>query len=148
MKLEEVLKIARQIATEAHKEQTDKAGKPYISHCQAVAAQLNTTEEKIVGWLHDVVEDTNITFSDLEKEGIPEYLIEAIKAITKTSGESYKHYIKRVKENKIALSVKIADVRHNCDLSRIANPTAKDYARLAKYQKVLPDLIQSQKESR
>ena len=147
MKLEEVLTIARQLATEAHKEQIDKAGKPYISHCQAVAAQLNTTEEKIVGWLHDVVEDTNITFSDLEKEGIPEYLIEAIKAITKISGESYKQYIKRVKENKIALSVKIADMRHNCDLSRIANPTAKDYARLTKYQKILPDLIKSQKES-
>ncbi len=117
------------------------------SHCQAVAAQLNTTEEKIVGWLHDVVEDTKITFNDLEKEGIPEYLIEAIKAITKIPGEPYHRYIQRVRGNKIALSVKIADMRHNCDLSRISNPTAKDYARLAKYQKILPDLIKYRQEN-
>ncbi|VEP17662.1 conserved hypothetical protein [Hyella patelloides LEGE 07179] len=147
MEIEEVLKIAQKLATDAHKEQTDKAGKPYISHCQAVAAQLNTTEEKIVGWLHDIVEDTKITFIDLEKEGIPEHLIDAIKAITKISGELYEHYLERVKENKIALSVKIADMRHNCDLSRISNPTAKDYARLSKYQKILPDLIKYQQES-
>lgn len=147
MKLEAVLKIAQKLATDAHQEQTDKAGKPYISHCQAVAAQLNTTEEKIVGWLHDIVEDTKISFIDLEREEIPEYLIEAIAAITKIPREPYEQYIERVKGNKIALSVKIADMRHNCDLSRIFNPTTKDYARLAKYQQILPDLIKYQQES-
>ncbi|MCA6573448.1 MAG: GTP pyrophosphokinase [Pseudanabaena sp. M158S2SP1A06QC] len=130
------------IATKAHDGQFDKAGKPYILHPLAVMAQMDTLESKIVAVLHDAIEDSDLKITDLVQQGFPDFIIKAIAAITKLVGEPYEDYILRVKSNPIAYKVKIADVTHNMDLSRIANPTEKDFQRLEKYQNVLQELQQ------
>lgn len=137
---EKFLAIAIAIATKAHEGQVDKAGKPYIAHPLKLMAQMDSLESKIVAVLHDAIEDSELTIQDLVKEGFPSSITEAIAAITKLDGESYADYILRVKANPIAIKVKIADLKHNLDLSRIPNPTEQDFQRLAKYQQVLQEL--------
>ena len=137
---ETLLTLAIAIANQAHAGQLDKAGKPYISHPLTVMAQMDTLESKIVAVLHDAIEDSELKIEDLVKQGFPEFITDAIAAITKLDGELYENYIMRVKSNAIARRVKIADVTHNMDMSRIANPTAKDFQRLEKYKKVLQEL--------
>lgn len=139
--LEMLLNLAIAIANQAHAGQLDKAGKPYISHPLTVMAQMDTLEGKIVAVLHDAIEDSELTIADLVRQGFPEFITAAIAAITKLDGEPYEDYIVRVKSNAIARKVKIADVTHNMDISRIANPTAKDFQRLEKYKIVLQKLI-------
>ena len=139
---EKLLALAIMIATKAHDGQFDKAGKPYILHHLAVMAQMDTLESKIVAVLHDAIEDSDLKITDLVQQGFPDFIIKAIAAITKLVGEPYEDYILRVKSNPIAYKVKIADVTHNMDLSRIANPTEKDFQRLEKYQNVLQELQQ------
>lgn len=138
---ETLLALAIAIANQAHAGQLDKAGKPYISHPLTVMAQMDTLESKIVAVLHDAIEDSDLKIEDLVKQGFPEFITDAIAAITKLEGEPYEDYILRVKSNAIARKVKIADVTHNMDISRIANPTEKDFQRVEKYQKVLQELI-------
>jgi (p)ppGpp synthase/HD superfamily hydrolase len=135
-----LLDLAIQIAEKAHEGQLDKAGKPYILHPLTVMAQMDDVESKIVAVLHDAIEDSDLTITELSQQGFPALITEAIAAITKLDGELYDDYLLRVMGNEIALKVKIADVRHNMDISRIANPTGKDFQRLEKYQKVLNQL--------
>ncbi|MEI6329021.1 MAG: GTP pyrophosphokinase [Pseudanabaena sp.] len=135
-----LLELAIKIAEKAHAGQFDKAGKPYILHPLTVMAQMDDVEGKIVAILHDAIEDSDLTITALSEQGFPELITEAIAAITKLDGELYDDYLLRVMGNAIALKVKIADVRHNMDISRIANPTVKDFQRLEKYQKVLNQL--------
>ncbi|NMF56742.1 HD domain-containing protein [Pseudanabaena yagii] len=137
---EKLLALAIAIATKAHDGQFDKAGKPYISHPLTVMAQMDTLESKIVAVLHDAIEDSDLKITDLVQQGFPDFIVKAIAAITKLDGEAYEDYILRVKSNAIARKVKIADLTHNMDISRIANPTEKDFQRLEKYQKVLQEL--------
>lgn len=139
--LEMLLIFAIAVAHQAHAGQLDKAGKPYISHPLTVMAQMDTLETKIVAVLHDAIEDSDLTIADLVRQGFPEFITDAIAAITKLDGELYEDYILRVKSNAIARKVKIADVTHNMDLSRIANPTERDFQRLEKYKKILQELI-------
>lgn len=120
------LEKAIEISTKAHKGQKDKAGKDYINHPMTVAAMVNEDNEKIVAYLHDVVEDTNVTLADLKEVGFDNDVIEAIDAITKRDGENYDDYIYRVSNNKIAKQVKIADMTHNSDISRFDNLSQKD----------------------
>jgi len=135
-----LLDLAIQIAEKAHEGQLDKADKPYILHPLTVMAQMDDVQSKIVGVLHDAIEDSDLTITELSQRGFPELITEAIAAITKLDSELYDDYLLRVMGNAIALKVKIADVRHNMDISRIANPTVKDFQRLEKYQKVLNQL--------
>ena len=108
------LERAIEIAREAHKSQTDKAGKPYIEHPLRVMAAGKTSDEKIVGILHDVVEDSNITFEDLTSEGFAPNIIEALRCITKTDEkEPYDHFIARIKTNRLATAVKLNDLTDN-----------------------------------
>ena len=102
---------------------------------------MDTLESKIVAVLHDAIEDSDLKITDLVQQGFPDFIVKAIAAITKLDGEAYEDYILRVKSNAIARKVKIADLTHNMDISRIANPTEKDFQRLEKYQKVLSQLI-------
>jgi (p)ppGpp synthase/HD superfamily hydrolase len=140
-----LLERAIAIATEAHAGQVDKAGKPYIEHPLFVMEQVSSLEQKIVAVLHDAIEDSDLSFEDLKSAGFPEVLIKAIAAITKIEGEAYGDYLERVITNAIALPVKIADVRHNLDIGRIANPTETDFQRMAKYKKVLSQLCSALK---
>jgi len=135
-----LLELAIKIAEKAHAGQIDKARKPYILHPLTVMAQMDDVESKIVAVLHDAIEDSDLTITELSQQGFPELITEAIAAITKLDGELYDDYLLRVMGNASALKVKIADVRHNMDISRIANPTVKDFQRLEKYQKVLNQL--------
>ena len=128
---------ALEIAIKAHKGQRDLAGVDYIEHPKAVANLVNSDEEKAVAYLHDVLEDTYITEKDLLQMGIPNNIVLAVKVLTKEKNEPYTKYIERVKENKLASTVKIADLQHNMNLSRIANPSKRDYERLEKYNRAL-----------
>lgn len=140
------LKTAIEIATQAHQNQVDKAGQPYINHPLAVMGRVETEAEKIVAVLHDVVEDTPVTLAELRKHGFSQEVLAAVEAMTKVEWMSYGDYLEQVKANPIALKVKIADMMHNMDLSRIAHPTEQDYQRLAKYQAILPELQAAVKE--
>lgn len=135
-----MLELAYETAQKAHKGQKDKAGKDYFLHPLYVSNLVNGEEAKIIALLHDVVEDTEVTLEDLRQLGFHSNVISAINAITKRSGEPYDEYIKRLSQNKLAVQVKLADLEHNSDLSRIANPTEKDYARVEKYKSTIEKL--------
>lgn len=132
--------IALKIATEAHKGQIDKGGNPYINHPLQIASIMENETEKIVALLHDVCEDSETTIEDLKQIGFSKEVIDAVIAITKKENEAYEGYIERVKENNIALKVKLADLEHNSDISRILNPTQKDLDRTRKYLKTIEEL--------
>ena len=136
-KLDQLLELAIEVATQAHKGQLDKGGNPYILHPQAVAAALDSTENKIVAYLHDVVEDTEITLEDLNEMGFSYRIVNSIRILTKSKDISYEDYLKSVKKDSNAWHVKMADIKHNMDISRIPEPTAKDFARIEKYKKAL-----------
>ena len=140
-----LLDLAIKIAEKAHEGQFDKADQPYILHPLTVMAQMDDVESKIVAVLHDAIEDSELNITELSQQGFPELITEAIAAITKLDGELYDDYLLRVMANAIALKVKIADVSHNMDISRIANPTVRDFQRLEKYQKVLKQLMAQMK---
>jgi len=131
------LKIARDIAKLAHQGQLDKAGKPYLLHPRAVASMVDTDEEKAVAWLHDTIEDSDFTEQDLIERGIPQQVVEGVVAMTKVEGEEYSSYLQKLKNNDLARKVKMADLIHNCDLSRISKPTEKDRIRIEKYKEAM-----------
>jgi (p)ppGpp synthase/HD superfamily hydrolase len=127
---------AIEIATEAHKGQHDKSGKDYIGHPLRVMEMGKTEDEKIVGVLHDVVEDSEWTFEMLEAEGFSEEVMAALRCVTKISEkESYDDFIERVKKNPLAVSVKINDLTDNMDIRRLPYLSDKDVKRLKKYLK-------------
>jgi (p)ppGpp synthase/HD superfamily hydrolase len=136
------LERAIEIATQAHKGQLDKAGNEYIGHPLRVMEMGKTLQEKIVGVLHDVVEDTDWTFEALEAEGFTEEIIAALKCVTKTSeNENYDDFIERVKKNPLAVAVKINDLTDNMDIRRLPYLSDKDVKRLKKYLKAYKRLI-------
>lgn len=122
------------IAYNGHKSQKDKSGMPYIGHVMRVSAAGETDDEKIVGVLHDLVEDTMWTFEMLSDEGFSEDIIEALKCLTKCSeDEPYDKFIGRVSRNPLAIRVKLNDLLDNMDITRLDNITLKDAKRLNKY---------------
>ena len=123
---------AMTIAYEAHHGQVDIAGTPYIFHPIHLAEQMDTEEECIVALLHDVVEDTEITFEQLGKE-FSEIVIQALRLLTHDDSIEYMEYIKAIKHNPIAKKVKLKDLKHNSDLTRLSKITEKDKKRHAKY---------------
>ena len=129
-------KKAMNICFDAHKNQRDKSGCPYVFHPFHLAEQMDDEYSTIVAFLHDVVEDTDITIEELSKE-FPEEVIEAIKLMTHDPKEEYMSYVSRIKENAIARKVKIADLTHNSDLTRMETYTERDLLRREKYQKAL-----------
>lgn len=132
---------AIRIALCAHMYQKDKAGAPYILHPLRVMFAMENDAERIAAVLHDVVEDSAVTIEDLKSEGISEEVCFAVAAVTKQKGELYNDYLKRVKDNPIALKIKLADLKDNMDLGRIAHPTEKDLKRIKKYKKALTYLL-------
>ncbi len=128
------VKLAHEIAKRAHKGQVDKAGAPYILHPETVASFVTKDDEKIVAYLHDVIEDTPCQLRDLENTGFSSEIIKAVDLLTRKTGQSYKQYLKLVKTNELARVVKLADLKHNSDLSRLTHITENDIKRLKKYQ--------------
>ena len=135
------LQKAIEIATQAHKGQFDKSGKDYIGHPLRVMEMGRTEEERIVGVLHDVVEDTPWTFEALEAEGFSKEVVDALRCVTKTSeNENYDDFIERVRKNPLAVAVKINDLSDNMDIRRLPYLSDKDIKRLKKYLKAYKKL--------
>ena len=110
---------ALKICFNAHKDQVDKTGMPYVFHPFHLAEQMDTEDAVCVALLHDTVEDTNISFEDLINEGFNDSIINALKLLTHNDDTPYLEYIARIKENPLARKVKLADLRHNSDLTRM-----------------------------
>ncbi|MBR3257461.1 MAG: hypothetical protein IKF96_00570 [Eggerthellaceae bacterium] len=110
---------ASRLAFKAHAGAVDKAGAPYIEHPKAVAARVDGDAAKAVAWAHDVLEDTSTTVEDLREEGLTEEVIDGIVAMTRREGEDYLDFVRRAKANPLARQVKLADIIHNMDLSRL-----------------------------
>lgn len=145
MMKEKLLHKAIKIADKAHKNQTDKYDAPYIGHVMRVMNYGKTFDEKIVGVLHDVVEDCpEYDFEFLKNEGFPEYILFAIKCLTKlTPEENYEDFIKRTEKSPLSIAVKLNDLRDNMDLRRFNRPISeKDLKRLNKYMKAYQYLIE------
>lgn len=131
------LEKAIALAARAHEGQLDKAGAPYILHPLRMMLRLDSMDERITAVLHDVVEDSPLTFDDLRREGFPEHIITALESVTKRQGEDYEDFVLRAAGDPIGRMVKLADLEDNSDLSRIAQPTERDYARRDKYQRAM-----------
>ena len=128
--------LALQIAQKAHAGQVDKAGKDYILHPMTVASYMDTDTEKAIAYLHDVLEDTDVTVDEL-KNIFPNEIVDILSILTHRKDESYFEYIQRVSKSKLAKKVKVADLLHNLDITRIKEPTKQDYERLEKYKKAI-----------
>ena len=133
----DLTKKAMKISFFAHKDQTDKTGMPYVYHPYHLAEQMPDEYSVCTALLHDVVEDTDMTLDDLKNEGFPKEVTDALFLLTHDKSVDYFDYVEGIKENPIAAKVKLADLRHNSDLSRLDEITPKDYERLMKYRKAI-----------
>ncbi len=126
------------IMFEAHKDQRDKSGLPYVFHPWHVAEQMTDESACTAALLHDVIEDTDITPEYLLNAGISREVVEAVLLLTHEPGTDYLDYVRRLKSNPIARAVKLADLRHNSDPTRtVLNPTEHDIQRHEKYKKAI-----------
>ena len=130
-------KKALKICFEAHRDQSDKSGAPYVFHPFHLAEQMDTEESTVVALLHDVVEDTDYTLSDLDAMGFSERIIEALSLMTHDPSVPYMEYVKRISNNQLATKVKLADLRHNSDLTRLEYVDSKALARVKKYAEAI-----------
>jgi metal dependent phosphohydrolase, HD region len=132
-----MINIALSIAKKAHAGQVDKAGIDYIQHPLYVASQVKTEQEKAVALLHDVLEDSDITAADLLAYGLSNEVVTAVQTLTKKKGQSYQDYLEKVKSNDLARVVKLADLKHNSDLSRLKSVSDTDRERVKKYKNAI-----------
>lgn len=129
------------VALKAHHVQKDKANKSYIFHPMTVSRLCSTKKAKIVALLHDVVEDSNITLVDLKHYGFDDDIVTAVGLLTKDKNVDYFSYLSKVEENKIAKEVKLADLRHNSNLTRLKTITVTDVNRCEEYVKAIKYLM-------
>lgn len=127
-------KAALRLCFQAHQNQLDKAGVPYVFHPFHLAEQMQTEHEICVALLHDVMEDTSLGPDDLLSAGIPEAYVETCQLLTHASDVPYLSYVRMLSADPVARKVKLADLRHNADLTRLnGSPAAADLARREKY---------------
>ena len=130
-------KKALRMAFEAHKDQMDKSGLPYVFHLFHLAEQMKDEQTTAAALLHDVVEDSEYTFADLEKMGFEQPVLDALALLTHQPEVDYFDYVRKIRTNPIAAAVKKADLKHNSDLSRLNEVTQEDLERVEKYRKAL-----------
>lgn len=130
-------KKALKLCFKAHKDQTDKSGMPYVFHPFHLAEQMKDEATTVVALLHDVVEDTEITIDDLQKMGFSQEVLEAIALMTHNDEVPYMEYVARIKTNPIARAVKLADLKHNSDMTRLESITPYDKERAKKYKRAI-----------
>ncbi len=125
----ELVLKASQIMFEAHKNDVDKGGYPYVFHPYHLASQMDDEESVCVALLHDVIEDHPdlYSFENLHNIGFNDRILEALQVLTHCENASYMDYIKKISENPIARKVKIADLKHNLDIRRVGNAKPKKY---------------------
>jgi len=131
------LSTAIRIAAVAFEGETDRGGNPYILHCLHVMNQMPSDDPELmtIAVLHDVVEDTRWTMSDLEQKGFSNRVLTAVDTLTHRLEESYDQYIKTISNNPDAVKVKLADLAHNSDITRIKGLRKKDFDRIEKYHR-------------
>lgn len=127
-------KMALKLCFEAHKNQTGKSGIPYVFHPFHLAEQMKDEATTIAALLHDVIEDTDYTMADLEKMGFPADVLEALELLTHNDDTPYMEFVAKIKDNPIAKAVKLADLEHNSDLSRLDVVDEKALKRREKYR--------------
>ena len=130
-------KVALKLCFEAHKDQIDKSDMPYVFHPFHLAEQMTDENTTIVALLHDVIEDTDYTPDDLRKLGFEDHILEAIALMTHDDAVPYMDYVAAIKSNPIAKAVKLADLRHNSDMTRLNTVTPRDIERAEKYAKAI-----------
>jgi (p)ppGpp synthase/HD superfamily hydrolase len=130
-------KKALKLCFEAHKNQTDKSGMPYVFHPFHLAEQMQTEETTIVALLHDVVEDTDYTLEDLSAMGFSKEVTDAIALMTHDDDTEYMDYVRAIKDNPIAKAVKLADLRHNSDSTRLEFLDERAINRELKYKEAI-----------
>lgn len=133
--LNDLLERAIAIAVEAHHGQKDKNGVPYVLHPLRMMMRAQTLEEKIVASLHDVVEDSEWTIKDLNKEGFPKGIVDAVDHLTKREGEEYDDFITRSSSLQLARKVKLLDLEDNMTVLRFKKVDEKTMEKLTKYFK-------------
>ena len=135
---------AMKLCYKAHHGQVDKSGLPYVHHPLHLAEQMDDEDCTVVALLHDVVEDTDYTIEDIRGMGFGDEVVEALKLLTHDKAVPYMDYIKKIASNPLATKVKLADLAHNSDTTRLVHePTEKDIARCRKYRKAMELLEQS-----
>ncbi len=130
-------KKAMKLCFEAHKDQVDKSGMPYVFHPFHLAEQMPDEETTIVALLHDFVEDTEYSLDDLKNMGFSKEVLEAIALMTHDEAVPYMEYVEQIKKNRIAAIVKRADLMHNSDLSRLDTVDEKAIKRVEKYKQAI-----------
>ena len=133
----EMTKKALKLSFEAHKNQLDKSGMPYVYHPFHLAEQMEDENTTIVALLHDVAEDTDITVDDIRKTGFSEEICEALRLMTHDEDVPYMNYVRNLKDNPIAKAVKLADLKHNSDLTRLDTVDEKAIKRMDKYAQAI-----------
>ena len=133
-KNDELIYKSLEIVKRVFGDKVDKGGFPYIIHLLKVYSGVSEYNEKVCALLHDIIEDTEVTYDDLKEVGYHDDIIEILRILTKIKGEDYRDYIKRIidSNNYHAMNIKLADLRHNMDAGRIKNPTPNDYERITK----------------
>ena len=133
----ELTKKALKLSFAAHKDQIDKSGIPYVYHPFHLAEQMDTEETVTVALLHDVIEDSDYTLDDIRDMGFPDKVVNALSLMTHDKSVPYMDYVAKIKENPIARVVKLADLRHNSDLSRLDSVDQKALERVEKYRQAV-----------
>ena len=133
----EKTKRAVRLMFEAHREQVDKSGLPYVFHPFHLAEQMPDEDTTVAALLHDVVEDTAYTLDDLRKMGFGEAVMDALALLTHDESVPYMDYVAAIRDNPIARAVKLADLRHNSDLSRLDTVDENALKRVEKYKKAI-----------
>jgi (p)ppGpp synthase/HD superfamily hydrolase len=142
------LEDAIALALKAHRGQVDKADQPYLLHPLRVMLALESDDERMVGVLHDVVEDSGkvdpsrqITLADLRALGYPESVLTALELVTRRDGETYDAFIERLRPHQLARRVKLADLADNLDATRLPEITPRDAERLSRYLRARQALL-------
>ena len=134
--IDDLVKKATMLANIFFKDKKDKGGYPYLGHLQFVSNAFDDEDRKVVGLLHDIIEDTVVSKTILLELGFPNNIVEAIEILTRNT-DDYDEYIDSIADsnNLLAIDVKIKDLEHNMDIARIMNPTESDYERVEKYKR-------------
>ena len=133
----DLTKKALKLCFKAHKDQVDKIGMPYVFHPFHLAEQMDDEISTVCALLHDVVEDSDVSFKDLWDMGFPLQVVDVLKLLTHDKSVLYMDYVAKIATNPIAKKVKIADLKHNSDLSRLDVVDKKAQERCEKYKKAL-----------
>ena len=141
-------RLALKVSFEAHKDQVDHSGTPYVYHPYHLSEQMTDETTTCIALLHDVVEDTDITLAQLREMGFPDIVVEAVGVLTREHSVPYQEYIKRVKSNPLARIVKLADLEHNSDMSRLQEIDERSKSLAKRYEKARACLMEANEDEK